>query len=173
MANAATAQASTGVEPAAAAGARRTARAGTRQIDRDRRVRRATTRSLLARPLSEPSRTPRSQPLHHSLVWHSRAFRCLGISAIELCDLVSVCVPRGAVECRKFRDQLRNGHAELGRSDLKHVRSSLVDLDADVGIHATRIADPKPSASACEVAQPASMSDRGHRGDNLQVESER
>jgi hypothetical protein len=51
------------------------------------------------------------------------------------------------VKRRKFGDQLGDGHAEFGCSGLEHIRSVLVDLDADVGVHATRIADPETAGS--------------------------
>lgn len=102
--------------------------------------------SLLARPLSEPGRAPRAEPLHHTVMWHPRAVHGFGRSTIELRELIGVRFPRGAVECCQFGDQLRNGHAELGRSHLKHVRGALVDLDTDAGVHGTRIADPEPAS---------------------------
>ena len=79
---------------------------------------------------------------------HPRAFRGPGISAIKLCDLIDARFPRIAVECRQFSDQLRYSHAELGRSHLERVRSVLVDLDQDIGTHATRIPDPEPVSDA-------------------------
>lgn len=74
---------------------------------------------------------------------HARAFRRPGISAIELCEFVSVRFTRGAVECRQFSDQLWNRHAQFGRSQPEHVRGVFVDLDTDVDTHGTRIADPE------------------------------
>jgi hypothetical protein len=49
---------------------------------------------------------------------------------------------------------LRNGHAKFGRPQLKHVRSALVDLDTDVGVHDTRIADPRTGQPAGAGAGP-------------------
>jgi hypothetical protein len=77
-------------------------------------------------------------------VRHTRTFRSFGIPAIELCHLVGVRFPGSAVESRQFSDQLGNRHAELGRAALKDLRGALIDLDADVGAHGTRIADPEP-----------------------------
>jgi hypothetical protein len=74
---------------------------------------------------------------------HARAFSGGGRSTIELRNLIGVRFPGRAVEGRKFGDQLRHGHAELGGSRLEHIRGVLVDLDADVGAHGTRIADPE------------------------------
>ncbi len=70
-----------------------------------------------------------------------RAFRGPGISTVDLCDFISVCFPRVAVERRQFSDSLGDSHAKLGRSRLKHVRGVRVDLDVDVGAHETRIPD--------------------------------
>lgn len=132
--------------------AMRAARSGNRsggmqQIDRGWRGRRATTRSLLARPRSKPGRAPRAEPPHHTIMRHARAFRCPARSTIEFCNLVGVCLPGRAVKGRKLGDQFGDGHAELGCSGLEHVRSVLVDLDADVGVHGTRIADPETAGS--------------------------
>lgn len=73
---------------------------------------------------------------------HPRPFRGPVVSAIELCDFISFGFPRRAVERRQFSDQLWNRQAEFRRSCLEHVRSVLVDLDADVDAHNARIADP-------------------------------
>ena len=89
-------------------------------------------RSLLVRPLSEPRCAPRAEPLHHVFVGHPRAFRGPVVSAIELRDFISVGFPRRAVERRQFSNQLWNRQTEFRRSCLEHVRSVLVDLDADV-----------------------------------------
>jgi hypothetical protein len=126
---------------------RETVRGGMQQIDRGRRGRRATTRSLLARPLSKPGRAPRAEPLHNTIMRHARAFRGPGRSTIKFCNLIGVCFPGRAVKGRKFGDQLGDGHPELGCSGLEHIRSVLVDLDADAGVHGTRIADPETVGS--------------------------
>ena len=126
---------------------RETVRGGMPQIDRDRRGRRATTRSLPARPRSKPGRAPRAEPLHHTVMRHARAFRGPGRSTIEFCHLIGVCFPGSAVKGGKFGDQLGDGHAELRCSGLEHLRRLLVDLDADVGVHGTRIADPETAGS--------------------------
>lgn len=112
-----------------------------KSIEVGQRVERPT-RSLLARPLTEPGRAPRAQPLHHTLMWHPGTFRGPGGSTIELRELVIVRFPGLAVECGQFSDQLRNGQAKLGCSQLEHVRRVLVDLNAHMGAHGTRIADP-------------------------------
>ena len=77
---------------------RETVRGGMPQIDRGRRGRRATTRSLLARPRSKPGRAPRAEPLHHTVMRHARAFRGPSRSTIEFRDLIGVRFPRGTVE---------------------------------------------------------------------------
>ena len=85
---------------------------------------------------------------------HARAFSGCGRSTIELRNLIGVRFPGRAVEGRKFGDQLRHGHAEFGCSRLEHIRGVLVDLDADVGAHANRIAYPE-MAGAMPVVPPA------------------
>jgi len=98
----------------------------------------------MSRPLSKPGRAPRTQPLHHALVGHSCAFVSdLGVPAIELGDLLGGRIPGIAVDRGELSDQLGNGQTEFGRSHLELVRSVLVDLDADVAAHGTRIADPE------------------------------
>jgi hypothetical protein len=78
---------------------------------------------------------------------HARAFRGPGRSTIKFCNLIGVCFPGRAVKGRKFGDQLGDGHPELGCSGLEHIRGVLVDLDADAGVHGTRIADPETVGS--------------------------
>lgn len=73
---------------------------------------------------------------------HARAFRGPARSTIEFCNLVGVGLPGSAVKGRKFGDQFGDGHAELGGSRLERIRSVFVNLDADAGVHDTRIADP-------------------------------
>ena len=126
---------------------RETARGGMPQIDRGRRGRRATPRSLLARPRSKPWRTPRAEPLHHAVMRHARAFHGPGRSTIEFCNLIGVRFPGSAIKGGKLGDQLGDGQAEFGCSGLEHVRSVPVDLDADLGVHGTRIADSEAADS--------------------------
>lgn len=96
------------------------------------------------------------------------SFRSPVVSAIELCDFISLGVPRRAVERRQFSDQLSNRQAEFRRSCLEHVRSVLVDLDADVGAHNARIADPDALGDRV-CADPGSIPTRGRGYRNPQV----
>jgi hypothetical protein len=104
---------------------RETVRGGMQQIDRGRR---ATTRSLLARPSSKSGRAPRAEPPHHTIVRHGRAFRGPARSTIPFCNLIDVGFPGCAVKGGKFGDQLGDGYAELGCSGLEHLRGMLIDL---------------------------------------------
>jgi hypothetical protein len=78
---------------------------------------------------------------------HARAFRGSGRSTIEFCNFIGVYLPGSAVKGRKVGDQSGNGHAEFGCSGLEHIRSVLVDLDADLGVHGTSIAHPETASS--------------------------
>ncbi len=139
-----------------------TVREGMPRIDRGRRGHRATIRCLLARPPSKPGRAPRAEPLHHAVMRDARAFRGPRRPPIEFCNLIGVCFPGSAIEGGKFGDQFGDGHAQLGGSGVEHSRSVPVDLDADVGVHATRIADSEAAGSnPCVPHQRGSIPIRG------------
>ena len=78
---------------------------------------------------------------------HARAFGGPGRSTVEFRISSASASRRGAVECRQFGDQLRNGYAEFGCSRLEHIRGVPVDLDTDLGVHDSRIADPETAGS--------------------------
>jgi hypothetical protein len=81
---------------------------------------------------------------------HARAFFGPVGSTIEFCYLIGVRFPGSAIKGGEFGDQLGDGQTEFGCSGLEHIRSVLVDLDADVAVHGTRIADSEAADSnAC------------------------
>ena len=92
---------------------------------------------------------------------YSRPLRGPAKPAIEFSDLLRIGVPWVAVKRCEFGDQLRNSDTELGGSGLEHVGGLLVHLDADVGTHGTRIADPETVKGGVSVGVGGSIPTRG------------